>query len=216
MRTDDALHREPWWPPPLALLVALGFYVVLPAPLRVGPRWLIPALELLLVVPLVIGARLRPGGRDVRWRALSVLVIALITAANVLSVILLVDHSLGPHPDQGRRIVYAAMAVWLTNVIVFGLWFWELDRGGPTARGSERERLPDFEFAQMNNPRHAPPRWRPAFFDYLYLSLTNAASFSPTDTMPLTVPAKTLMGTESLVSLITVLVIAARAVSLIR
>jgi uncharacterized membrane protein len=100
-------------------------------------------------------------------------------------------------------------------VIVFGLWFWELDRGGPGRRAEGVERNPDFLFPQMTSPDFAPADWRPGFFDYLYVALTNAAAFSPTDTMPMTLMAKALMSTQSLVSLLTVVVVAARAVNIL-
>lgn len=127
----------------------------------------------------------------------------------------MVDHLLYGGITKGRPLLYGAVSVWLTNIIVFGLWFWELDRGGPMARARAKERHPDFLFPQMVTPEIAQPNWRPEFVDYLYVSLTNAAAFSPTDTMPLTRAGKTLMSAESLVSIVTVGIVAARAVNIL-
>jgi hypothetical protein len=117
--------------------------------------------------------------------------------------------------SEGKPLILAAMQIWLTNVIVFGLWYWELDRGGPNARCHPHPRNPDFLFPQMGTPEVAPLGWTPRFLDYLYLAFTNATAFSPTDTMPLTVLAKTLMAAQSIASLITVSVVAARAVNIL-
>ena len=106
------------------------------------------------------------------------------------------------------------MPIWLTNVIVFGLWYWELDRGGPATRQQASHRQPDFLFPQMSTPGSAPG-WTPAFVDYLYTSFTNATAFSPTDTMPLTVWAKLLFMVQSLASLVTVAVVISRAVNIL-
>jgi hypothetical protein len=100
-------------------------------------------------------------------------------------------------------------------VIVFGLWYWELDRGGPSARHDPHHREPDFLFPQMATPGAARPDWAPGFLDYLYVSFTNATAFSPTDTMPLTPLAKGLMGVQSAASLLTVALVAARAVNIL-
>ena len=139
-----------------------------------------------------------------------------VNRANIVSVILLVHHLLaGGKNTSGKALVYAALAVWLTNVIVFGLWFWEVDKGGPAARSGQHERIPDFLFPQMTDQRITSSEWRPGFIDYLYVAFTNATAFSPTDTMPLTQMAKLLMTAESLVSMITVIVVAARAVNIL-
>jgi uncharacterized membrane protein len=107
------------------------------------------------------------------------------------------------------------MLIWLTNVIIFGLWYWELDRGGPGARCAPVHREPDFLFPQMVNPGTAPKGWTPNFLDYLYVSFTNASAFSPTDTMPLTEMSKILMLVQSLASLLIVALVAARAVNIL-
>jgi len=116
---------------------------------------------------------------------------------------------------DGHELIVSSIQIWLTNVIVFGLWYWEVDRGGPRVRCRPDHEEPDFLFPQMVTPDAARPRWTPTFLDYLYVSFTNATAFSPTDTMPLTVIAKMLMAVESVVSLVTVAVVAARAVNIL-
>jgi uncharacterized membrane protein len=107
-------------------------------------------------------------------------------------------------------------AIWLTNVIVFALWYWEFDRGGPVARALARKPLPDFQFVQMQSPELAHPDWEPAFMDYLYLSFTNATAFSPTDVLPLSRWAKATMLLQSAISLVTVALVIARAVNVLK
>ncbi|HET9732225.1 MAG TPA: hypothetical protein VFP54_06070 [Acidimicrobiales bacterium] len=199
----------------MAVVAALVLYVVLPNSLIIRPRWLVPLLEGALLVPLAIGRPYRHPHEAQRLRVLAVGLIALINVANVVSVGLLVHRLVAGTSAKGRTLVYSAAAIWLTNVIVFGLWYWELDRGGPGVRDTNHERHPDFQYPQMVSPEMAPAGWRPSFLDYMYVSFTNAAAFSPTDTMPLTATSKTLMTIESLVSLLTVVVVAARAVNIL-
>jgi hypothetical protein len=116
----------------------------------------------------------------------------------------------------GRQLLMSGGVVWLANAIAFGLAYWELDSGGPVARAlSEEPRKPDFQFPQDENPQLAREGWAPRLMDYFYISLTNAMAFSPTDAMPLTRPAKTLMAAESTLSAVTILLVAARAVNIL-
>ncbi len=206
---------EPRWPASLALLVCAGLYVALPTRLVVGPRWLVPALVVLPLIPLSLRKHRRPD--DAPWvHNLCVALIALVTVANSASVALLVHRLLSAHVSEGRQLVYSAVSVWLTNVIVFGLWFWEMDRGGPHVRAGAGERFPDIQFPQMENPSLAPQGWRPRFWDYLYTSFANGTSFAPADAMPLTSRAKALWTVESVTSLVTIAIVAARAVNILR
>ena len=209
---------EPHWPASLAVLVALSLYVTLPDLLLVGPKWILAALELALLIPLTLHSPHRRYG-DPPWvRATSVTLIALINVANIAALVLLIHYLLiGGHqdPNQGRMLILSSVQIWLTNVLIFGLWYWELDRGGPTGRTAANQRHADFMFPQMSNPNLAPPQWRPNFIDYLYISVTNATAFSPTDTMPLSRIAKSLMTVQSVASLLTVALVAARAVNIL-
>jgi uncharacterized membrane protein len=208
-------QRVQHWPATLAVLAALGLYLLLPLQLALGPRWLIPVLEGALLVLLNLVRAYRRTSEESEVRYLVVATIALLNLANMVSIGLLVNDLLFGGITKGRPLLYGGVSVWFTNIIVYGLWFWQLDRGGPLARARGRERYPDFQFPQMVSPETAQPGWSPDFFDYLYVALTNAAAFSPTDTMPLTRAAKALMSAESLVSIVTVGIVAARAVNIL-
>jgi len=199
----------------LALAVCAGLYVALPNRLVIGPKWVLPVLIVLPLIPLSSGRHRHPN-ESPHVRRLTLSLIALVTVANVVSMALLVHHLLDTTVVQGRALIYSAVAVWLTNVIVFGLWFWEIDRGGPHRRSGGVELYPDLQFPQMENPQLAPPGWRPRFLDYLYTAFANGTSFAPADAMPLTTTMKSLFLGESIVSLITIAVVAARAVNILR
>lgn len=208
-------RREPRWPASLAVVAAVVLYVALPDKLRIVPIWILPTLEAALLVPLTVFAPHRHL-EESRWRRVAALaLIALVNAANLVSLVLLVHELLYGSKANGRELIVASIEIWLTNVIVFGLWYWELDRGGPGERCRHHHRQPDFLFPQMATPGAAPERWVPSFVDYLYVSFTNATAFSPTDTMPLTEWAKLLMLVQSLASLLTVALVAARAVNIL-
>jgi uncharacterized membrane protein len=183
-----------------------------------GPNWLLPVVEVLLVVGLVAAdpIRLTRESKDLRFMALGV--IGLVGLVNAASLVLLVRKLLHGGFNNGATLLGAAAAVWLTNVVVFGLLYWELDRGGPLGRVGARAASPytDLQFPQDASPDIAPVGWRPDFFDYLFVSLTSSTAFSPTDTMPLTRRAKLLMGSQSLISLLTVGLVAARAVNVLK
>jgi len=181
-------RNEPRWPASLAVALAIALYVVLPPQLLVsiGPRWLIPALEAALVVTLTLVSPRRMSAEVTALRVASIVLIALINLANAVSLAELIRALLAGSGPGGRKLVYSSVPIWLTNVLVFALWYWELDRGGPAARLQRHHREPDFLFPQMANPQAARPGWSPKFLDYLYTSFTNATAFSPTDTMPLT------------------------------
>ena len=211
-------------PPAVAVLVAIALYAVLPEPLLVGPRFLIPALELVLLVALIATNPLRMT-RQTRWsRAVSLVLTALVVTSNLVTLGLLVVDLVGAQDTPGTSLLIAALQVWATNVIAFGLIYWELDRGGPVARTQKpREELPlaDFRFTQDETQdtvievaagSSKKADWIPTFVDYLYLSTTNSSAFSPTDTMPLTSRAKILMAVQATAALITSLLVIARAV----
>lgn len=205
---------ESRWPASLALLVCVGLYLLLPSRLVFGPRWLLPILIALPLIPLSIRRHRHP--LESPWvRRATLSLIGLINLANIISVALLVHHLLVSHISQGRNLIYSAVSVWLTNVIVYGLWFWETDRGGPHIRAGDEQRHADIQFPQMENPQLAPSDWRPTFFDYLYTSFANGTSFAPADAMPLSLRAKALFASESFISLITITVVAARAVNIL-
>ncbi len=208
--------REVRWPVLVAVAVAIALQLVLPERVttELGPRVLLPSLEGLLLVVLLIANPGQVSTEERRLRVLGLVLIGLVSATNFVSLTELLHALLYGTRAGGRTLVYASVPIWLTNVIAFGLWFWELDRGGPAARMSPGHRKPDFLFPQMG-ARGADPTWSPRFSDYLYTSLTNATAFSPTDTMPLTPWAKALMTLQSLVSLVTVALVISRAVNIL-
>jgi len=199
----------------LALVSRLAHWELL------GPRlwwmWLIVAAPYaLLAATLLLGL-----GRLVqhdRRREIVIAILALVWVFNVLSVVVLV-LSLVSHSAvhiTGRQLLLSGGAAWFTGVIAFGLAFWELDCGGPVARAlATVRRKPDFQFPQDENAQLARDGWAPRLWDYFYLSLTNATAFSPTDAMPLTRPANAMMAGESMLSAITILLVAARAVNIL-
>jgi hypothetical protein len=215
-------------PPTAAVVVAITLYALLPDPLQIGPRYLIPAIEALLLIALVVTdpRRLTRETRVSRWLSLSLAVVVVGSNLGVLG-LLVADLVSGGAADPGRLLL-AALQVWATNVVGFALIYWELDRGGPVARARRRRRdLPhaDWRFSQDENDdavaevaATASTRsgWVPAFVDYLYLSVTNSSAFSPTDTMPLSTRAKLLMSVQSTSALLVTLIIVARAVGAIQ
>lgn len=209
-------HGEATWPAGLAVVAAIALQLLLPQKLVPGVRWLLPAIEVMLLLPLALGTRHRHY-REASWaRWLSIALISVANLANIYSLVLLAYGLIHGGKAGGHELILAAIDIWLTNVAIFGLWYWELDRGGPGARTDpEMEDPPELLFPQMANPDVAPKNWAPVFFDYLYVSLTNAAAFSPTDTMPLSLRAKGLMAVQSIASLLTVALVAARAVNIL-
>ena len=205
------------WHVQLTVCIALILQVVLPDNFIAGPRYLLPILEALLVVSLFFTTKKQVYVSTVFRKLNSIFLITLIGAANVYALVHL-GHLLlvGGKIDNGHSLILTAMNIFFTNIIIFGLLYWEIDAGGPVRRTADNVRERDFSFPQMQNPELAPVGWLPTFIDYLYVSLTNATAFSPTDTMPLTRQAKLLMGVQSLVSLTTVALVASRAVNILK
>jgi hypothetical protein len=206
--------RVPALGPMLVVLGAIALQFTLSQKITVGPNWLLPALEALLLLALAISTPIEQVRHKTR-RTLALAVIGLVSAANIVSLGLLVHYLLHGGKQHGRPLIGSGVELWATNVLLFGLWYWELDRGGPLARQLHRDALPDFLFPQMSATRYAPPDWTPGLVDYLYTSFTNATAFSPTDTMPLTATAKWLMTAQSLTALVTVGLVVARAVNIL-
>jgi len=209
---------EARWPATAAVVVAIVLQSLVPGRLTlVHPVWLLPALEGLLLVALVVANPHRINRESQVIRVLSLILVAILSLANAFSVArLAVGLVQGTEGENAGPLLITGGAIWLTNVIIFGLWYWEFDRGGPVARADATRTYPDFQFVQMTSPQLAPPSWEPMFGDYLYLSFTNAAAFSPTDVMPLTRWAKTAMTVQSAVSIVTVALVVARAVNILK
>jgi hypothetical protein len=226
------LGESPLWPT-LAVLTAAGLYATLPSRFIVGSgagafaalRWIVPALTVALIIPLALAVpqnrwflRIAEGhvaAVKVSRRVASTAVIALITVANGVSILLLVHLLVNGAHTQANLLLKAGIHLWITNWLVFALWFWQLDGGGPLARRTHPDYVPDFLFPQqmLDEPQL---RWQPTFVDYLYVAFTNGTAFSPTDAMPLTKWAKVLMMVQSAASLLLAITVVARAVNILQ
>lgn len=228
--SDAAERRNPGesrFPAAGAVVAAMALYFLLPNPLIVGPRLAVPLLELTLFIPLVLANPTHMTRETRLLRSLSIGLVLLIALANTVALVLLVDNLVNDHIDQGGLLLLGAGQVWVTNMIVFALAFWELDRGGPVSRTRtpRRELSPaDFRFPQDEDHdaiaevavrSSARSDWSPAFVDYFYVSVTNSSAFSPTDTMPLSHRAKLLMAIESVSAIVLSVIVIARGVSLL-
>jgi hypothetical protein len=209
---------EARWQAAVAVAVAAALQYPLPGKLvLVHPDWLLPTLQILLLIVLVAANPRRINTQSRAIRLLGLTLAALLSLANAYSLVrLAVDLVQGTEGNSAGPLLITGGIIWLINVIVFGLWYWEFDRGGPVARAQGLRMYPDFQFVQMASPELAPPGWEPTFADYLYLAFTNASAFSPTDTMPLSRWAKMAMTAQAAVSIVTVALVVARAVNILR
>ncbi|KAB1988837.1 hypothetical protein [Streptomyces triticiradicis] len=229
-RTGHPRHErrgEARLPAAAATLIAIALYVALPQQLLVAPRYVLPALELLLLVPLIAINPRRLTRQTKVFRFLSLTLVLLIATGNLTALGVLIHQLVHAEVKDGPSLLLAALQVWLTNIIAFGLAYWELDRGGPVVRTqASRGDLPlaDFRFSQDENDdaveevadgASKTSDWVPTLVDYLYISVTNSTAFSPTDTMPLSTRAKLLMSVQSVAALLTSLLVIARAVSIL-
>ena len=210
------VRGENRWPAAVAVLAASGLQMTLPPWLAFGPHWLLPALEIGLLGALVASSPGRLERRSAALRAGGLALAGLLSLTNATFAILLVgDLARGAGTRSAAALLLAGGALWTANVLIFALWYWELDRGGPADRCHAVRMYPDFAFPQMQQPGLAPPGWKPAFTDYLYLSFTNAISFSAGDVAPLTRWAKLMMMLQSAVSVAAIALVIARAVNIL-
>jgi uncharacterized membrane protein len=210
---------EQRWPVTLTTGVAIALQFAVPDRLvLVHPYWVLPAVQGVLLIALVMANPRRIDRESKALRLLALTFAALLSLANGWSVArLAIGITEGNTGITPARLLLGGAMIWLTNVVVFALWYWEFDRGGPVARALNVKRYPDFQFVQMVSPPDmVPPDWEPNFVDYLYLALTNAAAFSPTDVMPLSRWAKVAMAAQSLVSIVTVALVVSRAVNILQ
>ncbi len=206
---------DPYLGAQLVLAAAILLQLSLSEKLTLGARYLLPGLEALALVGLTMASphpRLR---HSPLRRRLALTLIAVVTAANCYSLVMLCHFLLRGGKASGHALIGSGIVLWGTNVLLFGVWYWQLDRGGPHARAGKRKPHPDFLFVQMTEREFAPRGWEPTLVDYLYTSFTNATAFSPTDTMPLTAMAKSLMAAQALTALVTIGLVVARAVNIL-
>jgi uncharacterized membrane protein len=206
---------EPFWPAQATILAAIILQFTVPARLTIGPVWLVPGLEGALLIGMFFASPRELEHEHRVRRGVAIGLTAFVSAANIYSLAALTHYLLHHDVTHPRELIVAGVLIWLTNFLIFGLWYWEVDRGGPGRRAAGHDEPPDLLFPQMSDDRIEPINWRPQFVDYLYVSLTNATAFSPTDTMPLTPRVKLMMGVQSLVSLVTLGLIVSRAVNIL-
>jgi len=219
-----AEHR---WPAVIGLLIALGLYAALPSAFLPGLRYTVVAIGLVMLIPLLVlnPRRLR---KETRWsKKLAVAQALLLAVANTVALVQLIILLTTSGNLDGRIILLASLQIWVTNIIAFGLLFWELDRGGPVTRWhAQRKDMPaaDFRFPQDEDDdaidevaarSSRQTGWVASFIDYAYFSLSNSMAFSPTDAMPLSARAKAMMGLEAAGGFILLALVIARAVSLL-
>ena len=198
----------------VALAGAIALQVVLPARFVLHPAYIAPAVQAVLVIVLGMAHPDRFTHRSQRLRVMSQILLGLVAATNAISLGMLIHVIVTGSHIKAVELLLGGGEIWVTNVIVFGLWFWEYDRGGPAARASGHNDEPDLLFPQMTD-EHLARNWEPIFLDYLFVSFTNSTAFSPTDTMPLSRWSKVLFAVQAAVSLITVALVAARAVNIL-
>ena len=208
---------EPRLPVSIAIVVAIGLQSALPTRVAIQPRWVLPGIAGVLLIGIIAANPSRINRRSPALRAATLLLIAVMSGANIASAArLIVDLVRAEGLRDPTQLLLTGAGIWLTNMIVFALWYWEFDRGGPVARAVAPRPYPDFLFPQMSSPELAPEHWEPQFVDYMYMSFTNATAFSPTDVMPMSRWAKLTMLVQSAISLVTVALVIARAVNILK
>ncbi len=204
-------------PVTVAIAVAIAIQVLLPDRVASGSKWAVTVLAVLLLVGIVVTNPHRIDRRSPALRAATLVLTLILSGVNMSSAArLVVDLVHAEGIREPVTLLLAGSGIWLTNVIVFSLWYWQFDRGGPVARALGVKPYPDFLFPQQATPGIAPAGWEATFVDYLYLSFTNATAFSPTDVMPLSRWAKLTMLVQSAASLVVVALVVARAVNVLR
>jgi hypothetical protein len=227
-----SLGESPLWPT-AAVVTAAVLYADLPRRFIAGSsasafsalRFVIPGLTFVLLLVLLATPPHGRVARSLGWgthqvhvtrRVLSLGMIGIVSAANAASIILLVHLLVNGVHANAPPLLRAAVHMWIVNVLLFALWYWQLDAGGPVAGAQTAPHGRDFLFPQQTEPELAGGDWHPMFLDYLFVSFTNAAAFSPTDTLPLSRWAKMLMLVQAAMSLTLGLMVVARAVNILK
>jgi hypothetical protein len=213
-RAAALARRDLFWPAQLTVAAAILLSLDLPSDLTIRQVWLIPAIEGVLLLGLVVTTPWVPERHHRHRRRIALGLVGLVSASNLINLGLLV-HKLLHSPVHGNALLLAGVEIWITNVLLFTVLYWELDRGGPFERRGERPSEPDFLFPQMTEVKLGGMDWRAGYVDYLYTSFTNATAFSPTDTMPLSPAAKLMMLLQSGASLVTLGMVFARAINIL-
>lgn len=208
------IGRKELWHAQLVFLLAVILQFTIPSQLRWGDKFTIAIIELVLVAGIGVTAPKRHLSFKGFNRTIAVLLIGVVSFANLSSLALVINGLLNTSQVPGKQLVVAAFAIFITNIIAFSLWYWELDSPGLTGV-RKHDAKPKFDFPQMESKLKETEGWEPTYFDYLYISITNASAFSPTDSLPLTHFVKAVMSVQALISLITVVLVTARAVNIL-
>lgn len=208
---------EPRWPVILASLVLVALLTFLPGRIREFPPWAPFAMVIALIVPM---AALTMSTSRARWlrieRIVTRLFLLIIGVVLVINISEMFSRMLHPSAElTGLQLLTSSVGAWITNVVIFAIGYWRIDRGGPEARANNVCAKPDWRFPEQEVPEDAAPDWRPAFVDYLFLAFCTATAFSPTDALPLTARAKLLIMLESTISLVTIVAVASRAINIL-
>ena len=216
----EPVRREPAagearWPMAGAIVAAMVLTLLLPESVRLGPQWVLPTIEGLLLVAVITAEPRSVTRRARELRVLSIGLVSVLVIGAMWATVVLIDHLIhgGPETNSAGALLEAGSIVWVSNNIAFALLYWELDGGGAAQRAYRPPAHPDLAFPQQLQ-RIGPPGWQPRFIDYLYLSFTNSTAFSPTDVMPLVPWAKVTMAVQAVVSLGILSLVIARAVNI--
>jgi hypothetical protein len=213
----QVLHIEPRWPAALAILTVILLLALLPERVRLLPAWFPYVVGIVLIVPM---AAVGLSAEKARWLRIERTIMLLFIVVTVVLTVVTLASLIGAMVRRsaqigGLQLLTSSIAVWVTNVLMFSLLYWRIDRGGPESRVNNEGMKPDWLFPQTGAGEDVPSDWRPTFVDYLFLGFSTATAFSPTDALPLTSRAKMLMMLESTISLATIVVVASRAINIL-
>jgi hypothetical protein len=208
---NEIAKMAPRWAALIGILATGVLYALLPQRLRIGPSWLLLAIEVVALLPLVFILLTREDFSQSAIRIYIMILLGVVTLALAVSILLLVISL--PTNRHATDLLGSAAVLWSVNILVFALWYWEIDGGGPAKRHQSGHQAADFMFPQQVNGNDGS--WAPHFLDYLFVAFTGSTALSPADTFPLTRPAKTLMMIEAILSLTIIVLLAARAVNIL-
>ncbi|MFF3861391.1 hypothetical protein [Streptomyces sp. NPDC002209] len=213
----SAVHTESRWPMAAAVIASAVLTLLLPDDLRLGPRWALPVAEGLLLVVLIAGDPGRISRRSTVLRSVAIVMVVVLVGSSIWSTVQLIDDLIhgGHETSSANALLLAGGSVWASTVLAFSLLYFELDSGGPAARAHHMPPTPALAFPQHLSPELNAAHWRPHYIDYLYLGFTNSTALSPTDVMPLAPWAKSVMTLQSILSLMILGLVVARAVNVL-
>ena len=213
----EVTQIEARWPVVVAIVAILSLLALLPDRIRAFPRWVPFLPAIVLIVPMVALTLSSAKARWLRTESIAILFFFVIGGLGLVKSLVYLLSTMVLHSAEvtGLQLLSSSIAVWTSNVLLFSLAYWRLDRGGPEDRANSKSRKPDWLFPQQGVPEYVPPDWHPTFIDYLFLAFGTATAFSATDDLPLTSRAKLLMMIESTISLVTIITVAARAINIL-